>query len=535
VNGRLAAVVVASAIGLVAACRKPAKRRSSTTLVLRVTDGDAPVAARVLLFDAQGQPVHMGAIDLYGRRQGAAACAIAPGVVGSWDGLILAYGLAEVPVGADACVPSPAIPYGRYKVWAWRGVEYERWEGEVDLSANRGKVELAVALERAWVPNGTVAADLHVHAHASNDSRMPNPQRVVAQLAAGIQVIALTDHNTNGDLDAEITELQVGDRIASIAGNELTSNAMHANVYPVTVDRNVPRGGAGPEAPIINMPPAKLFEHARSLPEHPIVQVNHPRFRVNSLYDTAGWDGVTWPPPFPLAFDAVEVLAGYSAFNVPGDRRFDDGVRDFYTFVDHGHLVIGVGNSDTHDLNWVLDGTARTYVYVDDARTNPFDEAGFIAAMRARRVVATTGPWLDVEVASAEGATPTAGPGQSVEPAGGAVWVDITLAQTAWVKAERIRITVGGAQGPALAQTIDIPSGARTHHWTGRIEVGSADTWIGVTADGDTAMPLEFTGTYQKDKWNHAGVTPFALISPILVDVDRDHRWKRGDADLSLP
>jgi hypothetical protein len=220
---------------------------------------------------------------------------------------------------------------------------------------------------------------------------------------------------------------------------------------------------------------------------------------------------------------------------VPGDRRLDDGVRDFYTLVDHGHLVIGVGNSDTHDLNWVLDGTARNYVYVDDARTNPFDEAGFIAALRARRVVATTGPWLDVEVASAEGATPTAGPGQSVQPSGGAVWVDITLSQAAWVKTERVRITVGGAHGPTLAQTIDIPAGARTHHWTGRIEVGGADTWIGVTADGDTAMPLEFTGTYQKDKWGRAGVTPFALISPILVDADRDHRWKRGDSDQSLP
>jgi hypothetical protein len=531
VSVRLAAAL---ALGLFA-CGKPAKpRKHTTTLALRVTDNGTPVAARVLLFDMQGQPVHIGGIDLYGKRQGAAACAIAPGVVGSWDGIILAYGLAEVPVGVDACVPSPAIPYGRYKVWAWRGVEYERWEGEVDLSADRGKVELSIALERAWVPHGTVAADLHVHAHASNDSRLPNPQRVVAQLAAGIQVMALTDHNTNGDLDAEIEALEVGDRIASIAGNELTANQLHVNVYPVVVDRNVPRGGAGPEEPIVNLHPANMFEHARSLKGAPIVQVNHPRFRVSSLYDTVAWDGVKWPPPFPLAFDAVEVLAGYSAFNVPGDRRLDDGVRDFYTLVDHGHLVVGVGNSDTHDLNWVLDGTARNYVYVDDARTNPFDEAGFIAALRARRVVATTGPWLDVEVASTEGATPTAGPGQSIESTAGSVWVDITLAQAAWVKAERIRITVGGPNGPTLAQTIDVPAGARTHHFAGRIEVGSADTWIGVTADGDTAMPLEFTGTYQKDKWDRPGVTPFALISPILVDADRDRRWKRGDSDLTL-
>ena len=529
---RLIALVLA--IAVLAGCGKRPKPKSTTTLVVRVTDAGKPVAARVLLFDASGQPVHIGGIDLYGKRQGGAACAIAQNVVGSWDGLILADGAAEIPIGLDACVPSPAIKYGHYTVWAWRGIEYEKWEGQVDLYENRGRVEVAIALERAWQPHGTLAADLHVHASASNDSRLPNPQRVIAQLAAGIQVVALTDHNTNGDLDAEITQLGADGRIASIAGNELTANAQHVNVYPVPFDRNRARGGAPAEATVINGTAQQLFDLGRAMTTNPIVQVNHPRFRVNSLYDSTAWDGIKWPPPFPLGFDAVEVLAGYSAFNVPGDRRLDEGVRDFYTLVDHGHLVVGVANSDTHDLNWVLDGTARTYVFSDDARLKPFDEAVFLAALRARRVVATTGPWLDVEVAANQGATPTVGPGQSLAPDAGGVWVDVTVHQTKWVKVERIRITIGADTGPQLAQTIDVPAGVREHHWAGRIAVGTADTWIGVTADGDTAMPLEFTGSYQKDKWGRAGVTPFALISPILVDVNADRRWRRGDADLAL-
>jgi len=526
------AALAALALAMAGCTCEHDKPHSTTTLVLSVTDGGTPVAARVLLFDANGQPIHIGTIDLFGRRQGAGACSIAPGVIGSWDGLILAYGSGEVPIGVDTCVPSPAIPYGRYRVWAWRGVEYERWEGEVDLSADRGRVALPIALERAWTPHGTVAADLHVHAHASDDSRMPNPQRVIAQVAAGIQVIALTDHNIYGDVDAEIEDLKLGDKIASIAGTELTSNLLHANAYPVPFDRNLPRGGAPTPDTIINGGAQQLFDVARRMRTNPIVQVNHPRFRVNSLFDTAGWDGLSWPPPFPLGFDAVEVIAGYSAFNVDGDRRLDDGVRDFYTLVDHGHLVIGLGNSDTHDLNWVLDGTARNYVYTDNVR--PFDEPAFLAALRARRVVATTGPWLDVEVSSAKDATPTVGPGQSLAAEGGAVWLDITVAQTRWVKTERIRITIGGPTGPTLVQQIDVPPNVREHRWAGRIEVGAHDTWIGVTGDGDTAMPLEFTGTYQRDRWNRAGVTPFALISPILVDADRDGRWKRGDADVSL-
>ena len=521
------------ALVCVAACGRGAKTHGTTTLAIKVTANKLPVGARVLLIDASGQPLHMGNIDLYGKRQGAAACPIAPGVVGSWDGLILGTGLGEVPVGGDPCVPSPAIPYGVYKVWAWRGIEYERWEGTVDLSEGRGRVELAIPLERAWAPVGALAADLHVHAHASNDSTVPNPQRVIAQVAAGIQVIALSDHNTNGDLDAEIAEAGLEDIVTSIASNELTSESIHLGVYPVIVDPKAPRGGAIPEDVVKPASPAKLLALARALPGDHIVQVNHPRFRVTSLYDGTSWDGVRWPPPFPLTFDAVEVLAGYTAFNVAGDRRFDDGVRDFYTLVDHGHPIAPLGNSDTHDLNWVLDGTARNYVFVDDTRMKPFDEAGFIRAIHARRVVATTGPWLEVAMSEAETAKTSAGPGQFLH-ASGTAWVDITLAEAKYVHVDRIRITVGDPTGPKLVSTLDVPAGRRDFHWAGAVPIGTVDTWIGVTADGDTALPLEQTGTYQKDKWGRAGVTPFAIASPVLIDADGDGHWKRGDADLPV-
>jgi len=126
------------------------------------------------------------------------------------------------------------------------------------------------------------------------------------------------------------------------------------------------------------------------------------------------------------------------------------------------------------------------------------------------------------------------GPGEALAADHGAVWVDLTLAQARWVHAERIRITIGGPEGPHLARTIDVPAGARSHHWAGAIEVGPADTWLCVTADGDTAMPLELTGTYQRDRWHRPGVTPFAIASPILVDADGDGRWRRGDTDQPL-
>jgi len=506
---------------------------SSTQLAISVTADGVPVGARVVLFDASGAQLHIGKIDLYGQRQGNAACAIAPNVVGTWDGLVVGTGRGEVPVGGDHCAPSPAIPYGVYTVLAYRGIEFERWEGTVDLSAGKGKVELAIPLERVFTPRGTLAADLHVHAAASNDSTMPNDQRVLAQIAAGIQVIALADHNTNGSLADPIRALGQGGVIAAVPSNELTSETIHLGVYPVTIDPKAPRGGALAEDVVKPAPPAKLLELARGLPGEHVVQVNHPRFRVTALYDVLGWNGTSWPPPFPMSFDAVEVLNGFTAFNVPGDRRFDDSVRDLYTMIDHGHPIAPLGNSDTHDFNWNHDGLARTYVFVDSPVTAPFDQPGFIHAILARRTMATTGPWLAVAVSPSEGA-PAVGPGQAVK-ASGTAWVDITLARAKYVHVERIKITVGTAGGPETLQTIAVPANVRDFHWAGAIAVGTTDTWIGVTADGDTALPLEQTGTYQKDKWKHDGVTPFAIASPILVDADSDGRWKRGDGDLPAP
>jgi len=493
------------------------KIASTTQLHVRVIDAMTltPLAARVLLWTGD-QPLHIGSIDLYGQRQGATACEFDPGVIGTWDGIVLATGAGEIPVGVDRCAPTPAIPYGHYKVWAWHGIDHEIWKGEIDLSANRGPVALEIPLDRAWDqgPN-IVAADMHVHAHASNDSGMPDTQRVAAQVAGGIDVIGLSNHNSNGDATAAIHTLGLDGKVFSIPSNEITSEMMHAGIYPA-------RGAAPPADKVIAADPKTLMAMLRALPDHPIIQINHPRFRYQSLFDTTHWDGTRWPPPFPLDFDAVEVVPGYAAFNVEGDRRLDDGLRDFYTLYSHGHPVAAMGGSDTHDFNWVLDGTGRTFVHLDSPS---YTEAGFVAAIRTRRTMATSGPWLDVAASVGEG-EPHVGPGQMIGARGGKVDITITVAQASWMKATRLRITVGD-------KTTSIAIDKPMFNYEVEVPVGIEDTFIGVAVDGDDPEPLELTGTYQRDKWKHPGVTPFAVISPILVDADGDHHWKRGDADIA--
>jgi hypothetical protein len=494
-----------------------------TRLVVHVTDGSdgPPLGARVLLFTGSGAPLAIGAVDLFGQRQGEAACALAPGAIGTIAGIIVAPSGADIRVGDDHCTPSPAISYGQYTVWVWHGIDHERWEGKVDLGEDRGRVDLTVPLERAWTASDALQSDLHVHAAASDDSAMPNTQRVLAQVAAGIQVTALSNHNVPDSAATAISELGLGSAIAAIPSIELTTVRAHVGIYPAPLDRSV-----GSDE-IADLEPDALLALAHTFPGDPIIQLNHPRFRATAMYDYESWDGKSWPPPFPLTFNAVEVINGFTAFNdaAGSDRRLDDSVRDLYTLVDHGHPIAALGNSDSHDYNWVADGAARSFVFAPQ----PFAQASFIEAIRQRHTEATTGPYLQVTASRSKG-EPGVGPGGQVTARDGYVWLDVTVSAARFVVLDRLRVTVGTPLGATLTEQIPLVHGERVRHWAGKVYVNTVDTWIGVTADGDTPLPLEQTGTYQRDKWGRAGDTPFAVISPILVDADGDGRWRRGDA-----
>jgi hypothetical protein len=413
----------------------------------------------------------------------------------------------------NVCDPSPAIPFGRYRARVMRGIEYEFFEADLDLRKDVGDVVLRAPLVRAFNPEGTLAADLHVHANRSNDSLVLPGLRVLSEVSAGIQVIGSSDHNSNGDFDNDIDALGMRRWVASIAGNEVSIGLGHFNLFPVEVDRTKAGGGA---IDATDKSARQLFDFVRTLPRRPLIQVNHPRYRWAAYFDSYGWNGQSWPPPMPLDFDSIEILPGVNAYRVAGDERQEEMIRDFYTMARNGVFVTAIGSSDTHHLSGVLAGIPRSYVYVDDPRTELFDEEAFLDALRRRRVVATSGPWLEVKAMDA-------GPGETAKATGGQVLVRIALRQASFVHADRIRVWVGGD----LRYELQIADGATSFDWAASIPVGPGDTWIGVDATGDISLPIEISGD---DLWEHdrGGMKPTALINPILIDTD-------GDGRIALP
>ncbi len=101
---------------------------------------------------------------------------------------------------------------------------------------------------------------------------------------------------------------------------------------------------------------------------------------------------------------------------------------------------------------------------------------------------------------------------------GGWVPLGIHLEQASWSHATRLRIFFGRQ----LRETLAIPAGATVFDWSGELDVGDADTWIGVVADGTDGIPVEMHSVAWSTK---PPMPPFAMINPILVDADGDGRW----------
>ena len=514
--------------------RAPRRRRSRS----RVTDGGKPVGARVLLFDAQGEPrAHRqrstlrqapgrGRVrDRAERRRHRGTASSSPTARG------------EVPVGVDACVPSPAIPYGTYKVWAWRGIEYERGKARSICRRSAARVELAIPLERAWTPHGTLAADLHVHAHASNDSHDAQP---AARRRAGRGRhpgrSALSDHNVERrsrrrDRGARSSTTS----IASIASNELTS-AISCTSACIRCRRpqRAARRRARPTSVIHADADAAVRDRARDArppdrPGQPSAVPRRPRCTT-----AHGWDGVAWPPPFPLD---VRCRRGARRLHrvqrrpaiAASTTACATSTRSSITAISIAPSATATRTTSTGCSTAPRATTSSSTIRARARSTRP----AFVAAIRARRVVATTGPWLDVEVAPTEGATPTVGPGPGARAARAARCGSTSRSsQAKFVHVERIRITVGGADGSCRRSTCP-PACARI---TGRARSRSATPTRGSASPPMATRRCRSSSParYQKDKWSAPASRRSRSHRPILVDADGDGHWKRGDADVSV-
>ena len=392
------------------------------------------------------------------------------------------------------------VPTGTYDVYVSRGLEWSLVSQRVTVTAG-GATSVRAELDHAVTLPGWISADFHVHAERSWDSTVPMTHRIHEFLAEGIDVIVSTDHNVVADYGPAIADLGVGDQLASVIGDELTTLTFgHAGVFPL------PASWVGKTFGIEwrHHHVGDLVPKVRAAAPDALIQINHPRHAHGMGYfTTEGYDPATdetAAPGYSRDFDAIELLNGdKDAARV----ELEEVLVDWFHLLDHGYVVTATGNSDTHTMVPNA-GYPRNYVQtVATADHDPRSPAAIADALRHHRAFFTTGPLVTMTVG-------TAGIGD-IAPARGTVLIDVQVFAAPWISVNRVRLYVGGK----VVETIPLDPDATTPLRLQRtLQVTVAkDSYVVLRVDGDRPMVPVIPGVAH------------ALTNPIFLDADGDGRY----------
>jgi hypothetical protein len=245
--------------------------------------------------------------------------------------------------------------------------------------------------------------------------------------------------------------------------------------------------------------------------DHPgtVIQVNHPRSSGHMGYfNDERFDrrsGQSSHAGFSLAFDTLEVLNGRRASNT------EDVLRDWFSLLDHGHVVTAMGNSDTHELHTTLGGYPRNYLRVPDDRPGHATQADLVAAILGRHAFFTTGPFLRLRSGDAD-------IGDVVTARSGTVDLDIEVTAAPWVAVDSVALYVNGK----IEKQWAVPASQQPQRFEIQQTIAvDRDSYVVLRADGNEPM------------WPVAGdaegtpVMPMAITNPLFIDFDGDGRYTR--------
>jgi hypothetical protein len=432
----------------------------------------------------------------------------------------------------------PLAP-GKYRVTFSRGLEYALDAHDVVVPRG-GQVAAHGGLHRVVDTRGYVAADLHQHTMLGADAPVAIPDRILSNVAEGVEVAVASEHNYVADLRGAVRALGLEPFLVSIPGNEVTTDASpkafgHLNAFPLEPNAARPRGGA---VEVRGRRAGDVIDELRRGGEPIVIQVNHPRSGATGYFDLLGFDPSTGlgNAAYDPRFDALEVWNGR---NVEARTRVLD---DFFALLRTGHPVTPTANTDTHGVVGEEPGFPRTYVRLDDDETlTPWTTErtkAFVRSLReGRDVVLTNGPFLRVTMNGAPiggtialaGARAT-GPNRPAAAKGAARMVDVAIHVECapWVDVTRVRVVRASDPNAFVERPIKLVS-ARAVRGGGAAPTAPAkrvaDATIRLAVDADDALVVMALGEKPLRPvlaGDDADILPFAMTGAVWVDADGD-------------
>jgi hypothetical protein len=250
-------------------------------------------------------------------------------------------------------------------------------------TANPDARRVAPATKALVATPGWFRGDLHTHTAHSDGScgpegaRIPCPAQHTADATrnAGLDFVAITDHNTITQL-ADIKVLQATyPATLLIPGTEITTFNGHANVIGNTDFLDFQLGS--PRLPTL----AKLFDQVDAA--NAFLSINHPSLPSGEVCMSCGWTAkdVDWS-----RVAAIEVING-STLRTSGAEAPMSGIKFWEDRLREGHRLTAIGGSDNHDATDATGarqspiGKPATVVHASELST-----AGIIAGVKSGRV-----------------------------------------------------------------------------------------------------------------------------------------------------
>jgi len=449
----------------------PAKMRVSVT----DENGD-PIAAKVQLVGFDGSPDPGNGQNIFGLIN------INTGLYGQTsggDGLPFGIAFSEFADTTGETAEFEIEP-GSYQLVVSHGPRYSVSTQNVTLTSGQTST-FAAQIARVVDTPGFISGDWHVHSINSADSEVTNEERVVTELAEGIDFFTPSDHELRVNFAPVIAAMGVGHLIGTAPSAEITTfDYGHFNSWPVTVDPgqlsggSVDHGGA-PPVPGTDFPsfgnyslsPGEIIDAAHADPLANLIQINH--MRSHFAADGLGIDTGVSPPQstvspasrrldpgvtnhFDDGFDALEVWIGTDGRNGALNEFLGENAGDWFNLLNQGILRTGVTSSDTHQRR---NTQIHARSYVASATSDPAalsaDPETLAANVVAGRVIGTDGPFPIVTVEAASTGQ-TAGHDLSlptlISTIDGAVDVTVTVKSPAWAEFDRIELYVNNAPEP---------------------------------------------------------------------------------------
>lgn len=310
---------------------------TQTSVSVKVLTDGAPAPVRLTVVDAEGSLVPFATL------RPEAYEAIRTGVLYTPDG-----------------IANIGLPVGEYRIFASRGFEYGAPSQRIKLqSGGTSTVELRIRKE-VHLP-GYISCDTHVHTlELSGHGDASVDERLLTAAGEGLNVIISTEHNKIEDYTPAVWRRNLNQWITAIPGSEVTTAVGHFNIFPA-------RFGSVPPNPR-EQNWTILMDSIWKTDGVQVVVQNHPRDLHSNYrpFDPAHHNSGTGTNRNgrPVRANAMEVVNSGAMYSDPLQL-----VRDWLGLLTRGIPMAAVGSSDTHTVDFVPIGQARTYIKADTAET----------------------------------------------------------------------------------------------------------------------------------------------------------------------